>query len=93
MKHSRTNMHAPEAVVVACDIITPYGLGVDACWDGLLSGKTAINSLDRFDTAQFQTKKAAVIAELKIGQNDSLVMQMLKPLLKKASAVIPKNAL
>ena len=93
MKHGRTNIHTPEAVVVACDIITPYGLGVDACWDGLLSGKTAINPLDRFDTAQFQTKKAAVIAELKTGQNDSLVMQMLKPLLKKASAVIPKNAL
>jgi len=74
MKHSRTNMHAPEAVVVACDIITPYGLGVDACWNGLLSGKTAINPLYRFDTAQFQTKKAAIIAELQTSQNDSLVM-------------------
>jgi len=93
MKHGRANMHAPEVVVVACDIITPYGLGVDACWNGLLSGKTAINPLDRFDTACFQTKKAAVIAELKTGQNDSLVIQMLKPLLKKTSAVIPKNAL
>ncbi|MDO9464140.1 MAG: beta-ketoacyl synthase N-terminal-like domain-containing protein [bacterium] len=86
-------MHAPEAVVVACDLITPYGLGIDACWNGLLSGKTAINPLDRFDTDVFQTKKAATIAELKTGQSDSLVMQMLKPLLKKASAIIPKDAL
>ncbi|MBU0477907.1 beta-ketoacyl-[acyl-carrier-protein] synthase family protein [bacterium] len=93
MKHSRTNMHAPEAVVVACDLITPYGLGIDACWNGLLSGKTAINPLDRFDTDVFQTKKAATIAELKTGQSDSLVMQMLKPLLEKASAIIPKDAL
>lgn len=86
-------MHAPEAVVVACDLITPYGLGIDACWNGLLSGKTAINPLDRFDTDVFQTKKAATIAELKTGQSDSLVMQMLKPLLEKASAIIPKDAL
>ncbi len=93
MKHKETNMHAPEAVVVACDLITPYGLGIDACWNGLLSGKTAINPLNRFDTEAFQTKKAATIAELKTGQSDSLVMQMLKPLLKKASAIIPKDAL
>ena len=86
-------MHVPEAVVVACDIITPYGWGIDACWQGLLSGKTAINSLDRFDTGAFQTKKAAVVPELKPMQNDSLVMQMLKPLLKKVSAIIPKDAL
>ncbi|MFH1904146.1 MAG: beta-ketoacyl synthase N-terminal-like domain-containing protein [bacterium] len=86
-------MHALEAVVVACDLITPYGLGIDACWQGLLSGKTAINMLVRFDTEVFQTKKAATIAELKTGQSDSLTMQMLKPLLKKASSIIPKDAL
>ncbi|MCK4401173.1 beta-ketoacyl-[acyl-carrier-protein] synthase family protein [bacterium] len=93
MKNRRTNIHAPKAVVVACDLITPYGCGIDACWNGLLSGKTAINILDRFDTEAFQTKKAAVIPDLNLAQNDSLVMQMLKPLLKKASAVIPKDAL
>jgi len=93
MKHGKTDIHTLEPVVVACDLITPYGLGIDACWNGLLSGKTAINSLDRFDTGAFQTKKAATITELKTGQSDSLVMQMLKPLLKKASAVIPKDTL
>ncbi len=93
MKHKRTNIHTPEAVVVACDLVTPYGWGIDACWNGLLSGKTAINLLERFDTGAFQTKKAAVIPDLNLAQNDSLIMQMLKTLLKKASAVIPKDTL
>lgn len=86
-------MSAVKSVVVAYDMVTPYGWGIGSCWDGLLSGKTAIGRLDRFETKSFLTGKAAVIPDLPNGQDESLVMQMLTPLLTQASAVIPSDAL
>ncbi len=86
-------MSAVKSVVVAYDMVTPYGWGIGSCWKGLLSGKTAIGRLDRFETKSFLTGKAAVIPDLPNGQDESLVMQMLTPLLTQASAVIPSDAL
>ncbi|MCK4389436.1 MAG: hypothetical protein KAV83_04260 [Desulfobacterales bacterium] len=86
-------MSAVKSVVVACDMVTPYGWGIDPCWNGLLSGKTAIGRLDRFETKYFLTGKAAVVPGLAGGQDESLVIQMLTPLLTKRSAVIPDDAL
>jgi 3-oxoacyl-[acyl-carrier-protein] synthase II len=83
---------AVKSVVVAYDMVTPYGWGIGSCWKGLLSGKTAIGRLDRFETKSFLTGKAAVIPGLPNGQDESLVMQMLTPLLTQASAVIPRDA-
>ncbi len=85
-------MSAVKAVVVACNIVTAYGWGVDDCWQGLLSGKTAINRFDRFSAKSFQTRNAAVIPNLKIDSKESLVMQMLIPLLRQASTAIPDDA-
>jgi len=85
-------MSAVKTVVVACDIVTAYGWGIDDCWQGLLSGKTAINRLDRFPTKCFQTENAAVIPNLKPASKKSLVMQMLTQLLMLASAAIPDDA-
>jgi len=84
---------AVKSVVVAYDMVSPYGWGMSSCWNGLLSGKTAIGPLDRFETKSFQTGKAAVVPDLPNGHDESLVMQMLTPLLTQASAVIPSDAL
>ena len=86
-------MSSVKAVVVACDIVTAYGWGIDDCWQGLLSRQSAISSLDRFSTKSFQTENAAIIPDLKAGIKKSLVMQMLTPLLRKASSKIPDDAL
>ena len=86
-------MSAVKPVVVAYDMVTPYGWGIGSCWKGLLSGKTAIGRLDRFETKSFLTGKAAAIPGLPNGQDKSLVMQMLTTLLTQASAVIPSDAL
>ena len=85
-------MPSVKSVVVAYDMVTPYGWGVGSCWNGLLSGETAIGRMDRFETKSFLTEKAAVIPDFPNGQDESLVMQMLTPLLTQASAVIPNDA-
>jgi len=67
-------------VIVDYNVITPYGLGVDCCWNSLLNGKTAVKQINRIDTKHFITNNAAVISGLDVTGEDSLVMQMLKKL-------------
>jgi len=85
-------MSAIKAVAVAGDIITAYGQGADMCWAGLLSGKTAIRTFNRFNTAPFVTGKAAFIAELKKEADTSLTAQMLQIVIKRAVGLIPDDA-
>jgi len=82
-----------KVVVVAAEMITPYGRGTDLCWEGLVSAKTAISKLERFSTKSFQSENAAVIPGLKADSNESLVMQMLKALFNKQPFVISADAL
>ena len=86
-------MSLTRVVVVSSDIVTPYGWGLDSCWKGLMSRKTAISRFDRFSTNSFQSSYAAVIPDLKKISNKSLVMQMLEPLFQKKSSFIPADAL
>lgn len=85
-------MASIKAVAVACDMVTAYGWGTDSCWNGVLSGKTAIAPLSRFETKAFQTKNAALIPGLDTDKDESLVMQMLRPLLTKTPDLIPHDA-
>lgn len=80
------------AVVVYYDVVTSYGWGVDSCWRGILSGETAISRLSRFSTESFQTKNAAVVPDLVSSRHESLVMQMISPLVVKAIVNIPADA-
>lgn len=85
-------MASVKAVVVAYDIVTAFGWGVDSGWEGLLSGKTAIRRLERFSTKAFVTENAAVMPELNADRDESLVMQMLTPLFAENSSLIPTDA-
>jgi 3-oxoacyl-[acyl-carrier-protein] synthase II len=75
-----------------CDMVTAYGWGTDICWNGLLSGRTAIAPLSRFETNAFQAKNAALIPGLDTSSDESLVMQMLRPLLTRTPDLIPRDA-
>lgn len=77
------------ACVVAADLLTPYGPGIDPCWQGLLSGRTAIAPLERFATQAFSSGQAATIAGLTYHGAHSLVMQMLTPLLSRLAPSVP----
>src|SRR5450759_2654405 len=85
-------MSGVETVIVGGDIVTGYGWGLTLCWQGLLDGNTAIKPLKRFKTETFQCSNAATIEGINPNPNESLVMQMLSPLLRQTAVTIPKDA-
>jgi len=82
-----------ETVVVAFDVVSPYGWGVESCWEGLFSGNTAIRRFDRFSTESLRTDKAALVSGLDPNADETLVMQMVRPLIERSISAIPTDAL
>jgi 3-oxoacyl-[acyl-carrier-protein] synthase II len=82
-----------DAVVVAYDLVSPYGWGVASCWEGLFSGTTAIREFDRFSTESLRTDKAALVPGLDPDADETLVMQMVRPLIQKSASMLPEDAL
>lgn len=85
-------MTAERAVVVAADMVTPYGRGTEALWRGLGSGKSAIGGVTRFSTTQFPASTAGIVPGLRYHGGESLVLQMLRPLLADARGMLPREA-
>jgi 3-oxoacyl-[acyl-carrier-protein] synthase II len=77
-------------VIVSADMLTPYGRGIDACWQGLLAGQSAISRVSRFKTAAFHSDYAGIIGGLRYHEQTSLVMQMLQLLFE--GAAVPEDA-
>ena len=80
-----------KTVVVGQDLVTAWGRGVEACWCGLLTGQPAFTSVTRFATSAFQCHSAAQAPGLDAGSADSLVMQMLAPLLAGVAPDVPPD--
>lgn len=81
-----------KSVVVAGDVITAYGNGIVPCWEGILSNCSSIGRVERFSTRAFKSAHAATIDGLDYVGKDSLVMQMLSPLLGTHKGLIPSDA-
>lgn len=81
-----------KAVVVACDVFTPYGMGADACWEGLVARRTAITALTRFRTEAFMSDYAGTIADLEYRGATSLVMQMINRLFTERAVDVPHDS-
>lgn len=81
--------------VVAVDqnLVTALGSGVDSCWTRLLSGAPAFSEVTRFDTKPFNTHIAALVPGLDGARTESLVMQMLQPLLSPLAGKLPAGTL
>lgn len=77
-------------LIVDAELVTPYGLGTEACWQGLLGGESALAETDRFDTAAFNSKWAGIVPGLSYHEGRSLVFQMLERVLGNHS--IPADA-
>ncbi len=69
-------------VIVDYDMVTAFGRGPGCCWQGIIEGNTAIKEFNRFNLDNFQSKFAADVSGLRRNAQESLVMQMLKPMLK-----------
>ena len=85
-------MSPEKAVVVAGDLVTPYGWGLEACWQGLISLRCALQPIPHLDVA-FHSCEAGSIPDLQVEVEGSRVMAMLRPLLKQAQDLIPRDAL
>ena len=46
-------------VVTGIGAVTPIGVGKEALWRGALSGRSAVQTIDRFDASPFVTQIAA----------------------------------
>jgi len=80
------------AIITGYELITSYGLGINALWDGLIHKKSAISKLKRFPATSFQSENAATISSLTYQNDESLVIQMLKKVFLEKSIDIPKDA-
>ena len=85
-------MQPLKAVVVESNILTPFGMGVDNCWDALLENRTAVAPVQRFDTTAFFSNMGAVIPGLEYHGYKSVVIQMLEALFDGFSSKIPADA-
>jgi len=51
----------PRVVITGMGAITPLGLTVEAYWQGLISGKSAIGPITKFDASKYPAKVAAEV--------------------------------
>ncbi len=54
-------MPLPRVVITGMGAITPLGLTVEAYWQGLISGKSAIGPITKFDASKYPAKVAAEV--------------------------------
>lgn len=56
-------MHQRRVVITGIGALTPLGKSAPDFWNGLVSGKSGVRSIEHFDTTNFQTKFAAQIED------------------------------
>lgn len=69
------------AFIAQSDCVTAYGWGTDALWDGLMSGRTAIRTSQRFADRSFVSNQLAEVPDLLVQEGESRAMAMLSRLL------------
>jgi len=50
-------------VVTGMGVVSPNGIGKEACWDGMVNGKSAIRLVTEFDVSMFNTRIAAQVRD------------------------------
>ena len=81
-----------KAVITNVDMITPYGRGAELCMEGLLSGDSAISNVSRFNTESFNSHRAGFCPGLDPELPESLVWQMLEPMLNSMASSAPDDS-
>ncbi len=49
-------------VITGAGAVTPVGCNIDEIWENLLSGKSGVRTIDRFDTEEFTSKVAGLVS-------------------------------
>src|SRR3990167_3343164 len=56
-------MSKRRVVVTGVGIISPNGVGKEACWDAMVNGRSAVRRVTEFDVSMFNTKIAAQVRD------------------------------
>ncbi len=56
-------MSKPKIVITGMGVVCPVGVGRDAAWEGLVSGKSGAGPITRFDTADYKTTFACEVQD------------------------------
>ena len=56
-------MKARRVVVTGVGIISPNGIGKEACWKNMINGVSAVKRVTEFDVSMFNTKIAAQVRD------------------------------
>ena len=56
-------MSERKVVITGMGVITPLGLTLDKFWNGLINGKSGIDTISRFDTTNFPVKVAGEVRD------------------------------
>ncbi|HWE04100.1 MAG TPA: beta-ketoacyl synthase N-terminal-like domain-containing protein [Tepidisphaeraceae bacterium] len=70
-----------KVVIAQSDVVTAYGWGMPALWNGLLGGKTAVKCSARFADRKFAVNQVAAVPDLHVDIGGSRSMAMLARLL------------
>ena len=54
-------MERRRVVVTGMGVVSPVGIGVDAFWNALLSGKSGVTPITEFDPTDFPVKIAGEV--------------------------------
>ncbi len=85
-------MKPDNVVVVAADIVTPYGWGSKTSLQALAAGRCAIRPVEHFDAVRFQSGCAGTVPDLETTEAGSRVLAMLHPLLERVKQEVPQDA-
>jgi len=69
------------AVISQSDVATAYGWGLDALWNGLMSGQTAIRATQQFAERGFLSDQVAVIEDLEPERGESRALAAIRRIL------------
>jgi 3-oxoacyl-[acyl-carrier-protein] synthase II len=58
-------MQEHQVVITGMGVVSPVGIGVEAFWQGLLSGQNGISRVTHFDTSDFSSTLAAEVKNFK----------------------------
>ncbi|VAX34948.1 3-oxoacyl-[acyl-carrier-protein] synthase, KASII [hydrothermal vent metagenome] len=66
-------------VVTGVGLVSPNGIGKEACWDGMINGRSAVRRVTEFDVSMFNTKIAAQVRDfdpMKLGLTRDEALRM-----------------
>jgi len=82
------------AMIAKSDVVTAYGWGLDALWNGLMSRRSPIHASKRFAERGFVSDQMADVPDLHIAPGESRAAALLRPLLTKlAGKLDPRTPL